>query len=128
MLLLMTALLVAQQAPVEPESTEILVIGQRLSRWTGKYAIRGSKLRCATKTSSGDRAVDAIGCEAFDSCANQLSSRIAASDEESLSKESRLSMKEGVKRDLSTCLADKRVALIADLASRRKNLLSNKPN
>lgn len=125
MLLLMTALLVAQTVPVEPEQAEIVVIGQRLSHWTGKYAIRGTKLRCATKTSSGDREIDALGCKAFDACADQLSSRIAASDDKSLPKESRVSMKDGIKHDLSICVADQRVNLIAQLADHRRAVQNN---
>jgi len=125
MLLLMTALLVAQTAPVEPEQAEIVVIGQRLSHWTGKYAIRGAKLRCATKTSSGDGEIDAVGCKAFDICADQLSSRITESDDKSLPKESRFSLKEGIKRDLSSCVADQRVMLIAKLADHRSAMKNN---
>lgn len=118
--ILMTALFMAQQAMSAPEETEIVVIGQRLSHWTGKYAIRGSKLRCSTKTSSGDRDIDALGCKAFDTCADQLASQITATDKKSLPKDTRLEMKESVKRDLSTCVASKRVTLIEELASQRK--------
>lgn len=128
MLILMTALLVAQQAAITPEQTEIVVIGQRLSHWTGKYAIRGSKLRCFTKSSSGDSDIDALGCRAFDYCADQLSPQIAATDEKSLSKAVRLSMKESVKRDLSTCVASKRATLIEELATRRQEARSVKPS
>ncbi len=116
MLLLMTALLVAQQVPVRPDQADIVVIGQRLSRWTGKYSIRGTKLRCATKTSSGDRDIDTLGCRAFETCGDQLESRIAATDEKSLPKDVPVSMKESVKRDLSICVADKRVIFIGELA------------
>ena len=121
MLILMTALLVAQQAMVESEQGEIVVLGQRLSHWTGRYAIRGSKLRCSTKTSSGDKDIDTLGCRAFETCADQLASRTAATDEKSLPKEARLSMKESVKRDLSTCVGDKRISLIGELAKQRKD-------
>lgn len=128
MLILMTAFLVAQQAVIAPEQTEIVVIGQRLSRWTGKYAIRGNKLRCATKASSGDREIDILGCRAFDACADQLSSQIAATDEKSLSREVRLTMKESVKRDLSTCVASKRITLIEELATHRQEARGANPS
>lgn len=126
MLILITALLMAQQAMADPEQTEIVVIGQKLSHWTGKYAIRGSKLRCSTKTSSGDRDIDDLGCRAFDACADQLAPQIAATDEKSLSKEVRLVMKESVKRDLSECVADKRVILIQELAKQRQGVSGEK--
>lgn len=128
MLILMTALLLAQQAAIAPEQTEIVVIGQRLSHWTGKYAIRGSKLRCSTKSSSGDRGVDALGCIAFDYCADQLAPQIAATDEKSLTKATRLTMKESVKRDLSTCVASKRITLIEELATHRQEARGKNPS
>jgi hypothetical protein len=128
MLILMTALLVAQQATVESQQKEIVVVGQRLSHWTGKYAIRGSKLRCITKTSSGDRDIDALGCGAFDACADQLASRIAATDEKTLPKEVRVSMKESVERDLSICVAEKRVVLIRELAKHRQGIRGSTPS
>ena len=128
MLILMTALLVAQQVTVESDQKEIVVVGQRLSHWTGKYAIRGSKLRCITKISSGDREIDALGCGAFDACADQLAHRIAATDEKTLSKEVRLSMKESVKHDLSICVAEKRVVLIGELAKKRHGIRGSRPS
>ena len=128
MLILMTALLVAQQAAIAPEQTEILVIGKRLLHWTGKYAIRGNKLRCSTKSSSGDRDIDALGCRAFDYCADQLAPQIAATDEKSLPKATRLTMKESVKRDLSTCVASKRITLIEELATHRKKARDVNPS
>lgn len=128
MLILLTAFLVAQQAAIAPEQTEIVVIGQRLSHWTGKYAIRGSKLRCSTKSSSGDRDIDALGCRAFDYCADQLAPQIAATDEKSLPKATRLTMKESVKRDLSTCVASKRITLIEELAAHRQEARGADPS
>lgn len=128
MLILMTALLVAQQAVIAPEQADIVVIGQRLSHWTGKYAVRGSKLRCSTKASSGDQDIDALGCRAFDYCADQLAAQIAATDEKSLSKATRLTMKESVKRDLSTCVASKRVTLIEELATHRQATRGTNPS
>lgn len=128
MLILITALLMAQQAVIPPEQAEIVVIGHRLSHWTGKYAIRGSKLRCATRTSSGDQDIDALGCRAFDYCADQLASKIAATDEKSLPKATRLTMKESVKRDLSACVASKRVTLIEELATHRHETRGTNPS
>ncbi|RZI60448.1 MAG: hypothetical protein EOP14_01210 [Pseudomonas sp.] len=124
----MTTLLLAQQANVESEQKEIVVVGQRLLHWKGEYAIRGSKLRCSTKNSSGDRDIDALGCAAFDACADQLAFRIAETDEKNLSKEVRLSMKESVKRDLSICVAETRVVLISDLARQRQGVHGSNPS
>jgi len=107
-------------APVTTETeNEIVVIGERLKKWTGKYKIRGKKMRCSTKQSSGDREIDAIGCAAFKACATKLRSRINASDSKSLDKKTRKAMKVSIKRDLSTCVVERRKYLIANLADIR---------
>jgi len=120
---LFSFLLLAPQTVSVPAQTEfaeeIVVIGERLKKWTGKYKIRGEKIRCATKQSSGDREIDFIGCAAFRICATQLKSRIAASDSKSLDKQTRKGMKISIKTDLTACVIDQRQDLIANLAGRR---------
>lgn len=125
MLLISIAMLAAQQAPSEPLQSDIVVIGTRLKRWQGTYQIRGSRMKCATKTSTRDPEIDAIGCTAFEVCADTLSARIAASDDKSLAKAVRISMKDTIKQDLSACVADNRANLIAALAQRRVGKPSN---
>jgi propanediol dehydratase small subunit len=119
LLLLMMTLATDQTAPMSPAQDEIVVIGQRLSRWTGKYEIRGAKMKCSTKTSTKDIEIDAIGCQAFQVCADTLQSRIAASDDTALDRRARLSMKVEIKRDLTECVKDRRAELVAALAARR---------
>lgn len=121
MILLSIALLFGQQISADAEQAEIVVIGQRLARWSATYMIRGSKLRCAAKTSTGDPDIDSLGCKAFETCADQLAPRIAKSDEKSLANSDRLAMKAGIKQDLSACVADQRTVLIAELAKNRQN-------
>ena len=125
MLLFSIVMLAAQQASSEPLQKDIVVIGTRLQRWQGTYQIRGSRMKCATKASTGDPQIDATGCTAFEVCANTLSTRIAASDDKSLAKAVRISMKETIKQDLSACVGDKRASLIAALAQRRLNEPAN---
>lgn len=120
MILLLAALLNVQDIPTAPDQAEIVVIGQRLAHWTGTYKIRGSKLRCATKVSTGDRDVDALGCKAFEICADPLAPRIAKSDEKSLADEDRASLKAGIRRDLAACVDEQRIQLIAQLAQSRR--------
>jgi hypothetical protein len=119
LLLLMMTLAADQAAPMSPAQDEIVVIGQRLSRWTGKYEIRGAKMKCSTKSSTKDIEIDAIGCQAFQVCADTLQSRIAASDDTGLDRSARLSMKAEIKRDLTDCVKDRRAELVAALAARR---------
>jgi hypothetical protein len=108
-----------QPASTEPVQSDVVVIGDRLKLWTGTYAIRGSRMKCATKRSSGDAEIDAIGCAAFQTCADGLQPRIAASDVRALDRRTRLAMKDAIKRDLSACVLARRDELIADLAERR---------
>ena len=119
LLLFMMILATDQAAPMAPTQDEIVVIGQRLSRWTGKYEIRGAKMKCSTKTSTKDIEIDAIGCQAFQICADTLQSRIAASDDTQLDKKTRLAMKVELRRDLTDCVMVRRAELIEALAVRR---------
>ena len=104
---------------LDETQNEIVVIGERLKKWTGKYKIRGEKMRCKTKTSSGDREIDVIGCSAFETCASRLKEQIAASDSKSLNFDTRKAMKMSIKDDLSICVRDQRKTLIANLADKR---------
>ena len=119
LLMLMMTLAADQAAPMAPTQDEIVVIGQRFSRWTGKYEIRGAKMKCSTKTSTKDIEIDAIGCQAFQICADTLQSRIAASDDTQLDKKTRLAMKVELRRDLTDCVMVRRAELIEALAARR---------
>ncbi|MFN5127285.1 MAG: hypothetical protein ACK519_02525 [Sphingomonadaceae bacterium] len=119
LLMLMMTLAADQAAPMSPTQDEIVVIGQRLSRWTGKYEIRGAKMKCSTKTSTKDIEIDAIGCQAFQICTDTLKSRIAASDDTQLDKKARLAMKVELRRDLTDCVMVRRAELIEALAARR---------
>lgn len=119
LLMLMMILATVQAAPMAPNQDEIVVIGQRLSRWTGKYEIRGAKMKCSTKNSTKDIEIDAIGCQAFQICADTLQSRIAASDDNQLDKKTRLAMKVELRRDLTDCVMVRRAELIEALADRR---------
>lgn len=76
-------------------------------------------MKCSTKTSTKDIEIDAIGCQAFELCADTLKSRIVASDDTGLDRKARLAMKVEIKRDLSDCVKVRRAELIAALAARR---------
>ena len=122
-ILLLPLLLVAAQAQPAAHSPavqeEIVVLGNSLARWTGNYQVRGSRAKCATKKSSGDSAVDAIGCTSFEACLPRLQDRIDVSDRKDLAKSVRADMKALIKHDLSTCVAQERDQALADLAERR---------
>jgi hypothetical protein len=121
--ILLSLLLSAGQAAPAPRppavAQDITVIGQRLRRWTARYEVRGSRVSCRTRRSTGDGEIDAIGCRAFEACILQLRPRIEESDRTDLERSVRRDMKEAIRRDLGTCVDARRDALIADLADRR---------
>ncbi|MEA3014833.1 MAG: hypothetical protein QOD42_3378 [Sphingomonadales bacterium] len=123
MLIVLSLLLAAGQAAPAPRPPavehDITVIGQRLRSWTARYSVRGSRVSCRTRQSTGDREIDAIGCRAFETCIGQLGPRIDESDRADLDGSLRRRMKEAIRRDLRTCVDARRDALIADLADRR---------
>lgn len=108
---------VEQEAPSVEQ--EIVVVAQKLARWRAKFVVRGPKLTCTTKRSTGDAEIDAIGCAAFEQCVGQLRSRIDESDRVDLPKATRRKMKVSIGRDLEACITARRDELIADLADRR---------
>ena len=105
----------ASPAPVQEE---IIVIGRKLKGWAAVYAVRGSEMTCKTKKSTGDRAIDAIGCQSFEECVAKLRSRIDLSDRPDLAKAERARLKASIKRDLGICVDGRRDELIAELADR----------
>jgi hypothetical protein len=111
-----------QAAPAaRPPAVEqdITVIGQRLRRWTARYEVRGSRVSCRTRRSTGDREIDAIGCSAFAACILQFRPRIEESDRTNLESSVRRRMKDAIQRDLAACVDARRDELIAELADRR---------
>jgi hypothetical protein len=85
MTLLFSLFLMVQDVPAalaadaEPDvAQEIVVIGQKLKNWRGVIRYKKAGATCKTKRSSGDKAVDAIGCAAMLQCDAELQPRIAA--------------------------------------------------
>lgn len=121
MLVALFSLLLAT-APVPPHGAaegEIVVMAHKLDRWTGKFEIRGARRQCATKTSSGDPDIDAIGCRAFLDCADRYQSETDASDERGIDRSIRRARKQGLIADMRECIADRRALLLTQLHERR---------
>jgi hypothetical protein len=100
-------------------SGDIVVIARKLDNWTGKFSIKGDKVKCATKNSTGDKEIDAIGCAAMVQCLPAFQPRITASDNAALDKSVRLAMKAEIKSELTTCVKATRADLVSALAQRR---------
>ena len=98
---------------------EIVVMGHKLDRWSGKFEIRGARRKCSTKTSSGDPEIDAVGCQAFLTCADQYQPETDASDERGIDPSTRRARKEALIAHMRDCIADQRVVLLTQLNERR---------
>ena len=62
------AAMVAPAAPPAADAQPIVVIGKRLEAWRGRLTKARGTYRCKTLRSTGDKAIDAIGCTALATC------------------------------------------------------------
>lgn len=123
--MLIAALSLAAAQPVaEPAvDNEITVIANRLRDWGGRWKLRKGAVVCKTTRSTGDKAVDAIGCDALVICISPLAPRFAEIEatkapKEELSRRASALMTEAGVYD---CLFAKRQAGIAALAAARRS-------
>lgn len=63
------ALFLAAAPSALPAESDVIVVTRRLESWRGRLNSRpGEKAACRTTRSTGDRAIDAIGCQTLISC------------------------------------------------------------
>lgn len=116
------ALAAAQPAVEAPIDNEITVVANRLRDWRGSWRLKKGAVTCKTKSSTGDKAIDAIGCDAMVACVTPLAPRFAELEASGLPKKdltsraSALMTEEGV----YDCLFTKRQAGIAALVAARR--------
>lgn len=122
MLVLTVALLAGvQAAPVEPDAeTHVTVIARRLANWSGRYRIRGERVRCTTTKSSGDRAIDAIGCAALETCAAGIAARYPVQSAKTRDGAAQAMLEDALRRELGGCVTAERKQRIAALAEQRR--------
>ena len=101
-------------APPPPASDEVTVIGQRLKAWRGRVSTTLGITTCKTEVSTGDRAIDAIGCTALRGCWSEHRPAYAAALK---AKDKPATIK--VEAMLGDCLKTRRDALVSELAERR---------
>lgn len=122
---MLLTMLLAQAVMPQAEATptvesEIVVMGRRMDRWTGKYQIRGTRRKCSTKTSSGDLDIDKVGCVAFLECADRHQALVDAGDAKNIDRQTRVRLKQSAISTLKLCIADRRSFLLTQLAARRR--------
>lgn len=90
------ALALAQGVPLAEAaapSPDIVVMARKLKNWRGEWKLRKGRVTCKTRKSTGDKEIDAIGCQAMSTCLTPHVSGIEAitsSKEASDSKNKRL--------------------------------------
>jgi hypothetical protein len=109
-------------APVAPEvANEIVVIGRKLrTRWKGHLVKTDGQLVCKTKRSTGDAAIDAIGCDAMLHCIPVIEPQMdALAADRTLSRRDRRRQMNVLAQSTEPCLHDYRNSGIARLAASR---------
>jgi hypothetical protein len=123
MLIATLALAAAQPAPEQPVGDEIVVISRKLESWRGSWRLRDGAVTCKTRRSTGDKAIDAVGCDAMVSCIGPLAPRFAEieaskADKAEMQRQAD-AMLEGAR--IGECLTARREAGIAALAEARRS-------
>lgn len=113
------ALQPAEPPPSVEVARDIVVIGNKLKDWRARVYEKRGKMLCDTRASSGDKAIDAIGCTAMATCLTELRPRLIASADRKRPATERKALNAAVAKDLGTCTTGRRDTLIADLAERR---------
>lgn len=113
-------LLALQDAPsTGGASDDIVVIANRLKTWRGTFKAHNGKLSCKTTTSTGDTAVDALGCEAMSLCLSPVAAQMEAIDKGPGKRADRQRDYSALLQSRVPCMTDARRAGIARLAAER---------
>ena len=123
MLIAALALAAAQPAAEPPVETEITVIANKLRDWRGRWKLRKGAIACKTTRSTGDKVIDAIGCDAMVACIGPLAPRFTEIEAAKASKEELSRRANALLADAGAydCMFAKRNAGIAALAAARRS-------
>lgn len=110
--MILAALFLLQAAP----SDDIVVTAERLKAFKASVTDKGCKVR----TSTGDPALDRIGCQAMQTCFPQFLSRYQATNERRLKSSTRKVMRAALNNELTQCVDSEHRRGIAALAAERK--------
>lgn len=116
--------LAATQPPVEPSAEhEIEVIAERMYNWTGRLGLNNGVLYCRTIDTTGDKAIDDLGCAGMLGCMVELARLEIASPDVELSDDQLQRIRDVMLRskDLGDCMAARRKLDIAALVAERRS-------
>ena len=96
------------------DEDEVVVIGERLRRWAGTITSNPLGTRCRTTESTGDAAIDAIGCDAMTTCWPDAKRGLRQAHDRHLAAVERDRLQAATRAAFSACSLARRRVLIAD--------------
>jgi hypothetical protein len=122
-LLVLLALAAAQPVAEPAVDNEITVIANKLRAWQGSWKLRKGAIICKTTRSTGDRLIDAIGCDAMVQCIQPLAPQWSALNEAKLPKDEANRRADALQKEakVGECVFARREAGIAALAAARRS-------
>lgn len=100
----------------KPDTT---VLEQKLGKWKGRWGFDNGKFVCQTTQSSGDSAVDSVGCSALIACLGPEGQRLNAIAQGAGDDRTRADEIQAIARKSAPCVADKRKSGLIALAELR---------
>jgi hypothetical protein len=98
---------------------DISVLEAKLGKWKGRWGYNDDKFVCETTQSSGDSAVDSVGCSALVTCLGPEGQRLNAIAQGAGDDKTRAEEIQAIARKSAPCVAEKRHAGLIALAQLR---------
>lgn len=120
MILLALALQTAAAPPPDAQvAEEIVVIGEKIKTWRAAIRFGKKGTECTVKVSTGDAAIDRIGCAAMEQCWPEFLPRFEATRARGVTAADRKARTAALNKELGNCVMARRDAAIAELADQR---------
>ncbi len=120
MILIALALQTAAAPPPEGAvEEEIVVIGEKMKAWRATMRLSKKGADCKVRVSTGDPAIDRIGCTAMEQCWPEFLPHFEATRAKDVTAAERKTRTDALNKELGTCVMARRDAAIAELADRR---------
>ena len=113
------ALQTAAPPPAETVAEEVVVIGEKIKAWRATMRLSKTGAECKVKVSTGDAAIDRIGCTAMERCWPDFLPRFEATRAKDVTAADRKVRTAALNKQLGTCVMARRDAAIAALADQR---------
>jgi hypothetical protein len=125
MMMLAALLLMQGFTDIEPGKAatgpgpDIAVLEAKLGKWKGRWGYNDDKFVCETTQSSGDSAVDSVGCSALITCLGPEGQRLNAIAQGAGSDKDRADGIQAIVHKSAPCVAEKRHSGLIALAQLR---------